>query len=195
MVELPHIRQRHLYVTHRRRTIRQIQRRVRCRRWLAADTQQQRFHVEARRRAAGLDDTLHLVEGMVVQQVQDADIVLDAMPGAMLTLQITTQLVEHGRQLPVPKNVGMVQGGRPALQRVQVMSRVEDLLMLAVTTRVCGDHLALLHDVKAFDVGFDRYGLEGGATRHAVAIGVVADHLVLVGLGRLQHARVEGVRR
>jgi hypothetical protein len=194
LVELLHVRQRHTHVTHRRRTIRQIQgcccrRHRRC----PADTQQQSFHVEACRRAAGLDRTLHIVEAMVGQQVQDADIMLDTTPGTVLTFQVAAQFVEDRRQLPVPKDVGMVHGGRPALQRVQVMTRVEDLLMLAIATRVRGDHLAALHDVHTLDVGFDRYRREGGAAWHAVAIAGVADHLVLVGLGRLHHARVEGI--
>ncbi len=95
----------------------------------------------------------------------------------------------------MPENVGVVQRRRPALQRVQVMPRVQHLLVLAIATRVRGNHLSALHDVQPFDVGFDRYAREGGTTRHAVAVAVVADHLVLVGLGRLQHTGVEGVGR
>jgi hypothetical protein len=87
LVELLHVRQWHPHLTHGRRTIRQVQGRGR-RRLLAADTQQQGFHVEARRTATGLHDTLYLLEGMVEQQMQDADIVLDATPRAMLTLQV-----------------------------------------------------------------------------------------------------------
>jgi hypothetical protein len=140
-----------------------------------------------------LQGVLHGVERMVMQQVQDADILLDATSGTMLTLQITAEVVEDRRQLPVPKDIGMIQRRRSALQRVQVMTRVEDLLLLAVTTRVRSDHLATLHDVQSCDVGFDRHGLEGGGTRHAVAVGVVADHLILVRLGRLHHAGIEGI--
>lgn len=90
MVELLHIRQRYVYVTHRRRTIRQVQGLTSrcCRRLCPAHTQQQSFHVEAGRAAADLDGTLHLVKAMVGQQVQDADIVLDAASGTMLTLQV-----------------------------------------------------------------------------------------------------------
>ncbi len=90
MVELLHVRQRHLHVTHRRRTIRQIQGHCRRRRRLhPADPQQQGFHVEAGRTAARLDGTLHVVEAVVRQQVQDTDIVLDAAARAVLTLQVT----------------------------------------------------------------------------------------------------------
>ena len=195
MVELLHVRQRHTHVTHCRYTIRQIQGRCRRGRLRPADTCQQGFHVEAGRTTAGLDRTLHFLQAMVGQHMQDADIVLDAPPRTVLTLQVATQLVEDRRQLPVPKDVGMVQRCRPALQRVQVMSRVEDLLVLAITTRVRRDHLSALHDVHPFDVGFDCYGPEGGTTRHAIAVGVVADHLVLVGLGRLQHAGIEAMGR
>jgi hypothetical protein len=195
LVELLHARQRHLYVTHRRRTIRQIQGRCRRHRLRPADTQQQSFHVEAGHRAVSLDGTLYLIEAMVGQQVQDADIMLDTTPGTVLAFQVAAQLVEDRRQLPVPKDVGMVHGGRPALQRVQVMTRVEDLLMLAIATRLRGDHLAALHDVQPFDVGFDRYRPEGGVAWHTVAVAVIADHLILVGLGRLHHAGIEGIIR
>jgi hypothetical protein len=116
LVELLHVWQRHLHVTHRRRTIRQIQGRCRrCGRLRPADSQQQGFHVEARGAAAGPDGTLHVVEAVVLQQVQDADIVLDAPARTMLTLQVAAKLLEHGRQLPVPKNVGVVQRRWPAL--------------------------------------------------------------------------------
>lgn len=67
--------------------------------------------------------------------------------------------------------------------------------MLAIATRVRSNHLAIAHDVHPFDVGFDRHRLEGGDARHAVAIAVVADHLVLVGFGRLHHAGIERTRR
>lgn len=130
-----------------------------------------------------------------MQQVQDADILLDTASGTILTLQIAAEVVKHRRQLPVPKDVGMIQRRGPALQCLQVMTRVKDLLVLTITTRVRGDHLATLHDVQPFDVGFDRYRLEGGTAWHAVAVGVVADHLVLVGLGRLHHAGIEGIGR
>lgn len=97
MVKLLHVRRRHLYLTHRRRTIGQIQGRRRRRRLRAADTYQQGFHVEAGRRAAGLDGTLHLIEAMVGQQMQDANIVLDATPGTVLAFQVATQVVEERR--------------------------------------------------------------------------------------------------
>jgi hypothetical protein len=75
------------------------------------------------------------------------------------------------------------------------MPRIEHLLVLTVATRMRRDHLAALHDLDLLDIGFDRDDLEGGAARHAITVAVVTHHLVLVRLGRLQHAGIEGVGR
>jgi hypothetical protein len=84
-----HVRQRYMNVAHRRRTIRQIQGRCRRRKRLRpTDTPQQGFHVESGRAAARLDGSLHVVETVVRQQVQDTDIVLDGTAWTMLTFQI-----------------------------------------------------------------------------------------------------------
>ena len=74
-------------VTHRRGAIREIQGSQGLASRLAADTQQNGFHIEARRAAAGLDGTLHQVQRMVQKQVQDSDIVFDALRRAVLVLQ------------------------------------------------------------------------------------------------------------
>jgi hypothetical protein len=73
------------------------------------------------------------------------------------------------------------------------MVRIENLLVLAVTARVRGDHLAAQNDVDAVDVGLDRHGLERRRARHAVAVVVEARHLILVDLGRLRDARIEAL--
>lgn len=193
MVELTDVRQWHAHVAYRRRPIRQIQGRWRRVRRGTANAQQDGFDVEAARATAGLDRTLHQFRRMIVQQLQDAGVVLDPARRPVLPLQRPAQLLEDGGQLPVAKDVGVVQGGRPALERVQVMPRVEDLLVPAVGARVRGDHAAGLDHVEAVDVGLDRDGLEGSRARHAVAVTVVADRLILVRLGRLHDARIEGV--
>ena len=74
-------------VTHRRRAIREVQGSQGRAGGLAADTQQDAFHIEARRTAAGLDGTLHQVQRMVQKQMQDTDIVFDALGRAVLALQ------------------------------------------------------------------------------------------------------------
>jgi hypothetical protein len=129
---------------------------------------------------------------MVLQQVQDADVVLAAAVGPVLAFQRRPQFAEDGRQLPAPEDVGVVQRRRPALQSAEVMLRVEDLLVLAVAARVRGQDLAAQHDRDAVDVALDRHRLEGGGARRAVAVVVEAGHLVLIDLGRLADARVEG---
>lgn len=93
------------------------------------------------------------------------------------------------------KDVGVVQGGGPPLQGVQVMLGIQHLLVPTITTRMRGDDLAATDQLHALDIRFDRDGLEGSATRHAVAVAVITDHLILVGLGRLHHTRIEGIGR
>lgn len=139
-----------------------------------------------------LEGPLHVGDRMVLQELQDAGVVLEAAAGAVLPLQGRAQLLEQRGQLPAAEDVGVVQRRRPALQRAQIVLRVEDLLMPVVAARVRGHDLAAQHHVDALDIQLDGNGLEGGAAGHAVAVVVAADHLVLVDLGRLYDTRVEG---
>lgn len=192
MVKLAHVRRRHHDAAHRRRLLRSIQRRRSGRGGPAAHAQQDHFDVVARRTTAHLDHTLHRVDGVLLQQPQNANVVLDAAAGAVLLLQSCTQLVEDSRQLPVAKDMGVIERRRPTLQGAEVVLRIEDLLMQAVGTRMRGDHLAAEHHVDAVDGRPDGHRLESRRTRHAVAIVVEAHHLVLVGLGGLDETRIEG---
>ena len=117
---------------------------------------------------------------------------LAAVTRPVLPLQGFAQFVKHGGQLPAAKDVGMVQSRGPTVQAVQIVCWIEDLLMPAIAARVRGDHLAAQHHLDALDVGFDRHGLEGRRAGHAVAIGLVADHLVLIDLGRLEETGSNG---
>lgn len=74
-------------VTHRRGTVREIQGSQGLAGRLAADAQENGFHIESHRAAAGLDGALHLVQRMVQKQVQDTDVVFDALGRAVLALQ------------------------------------------------------------------------------------------------------------
>jgi hypothetical protein len=132
---------------------------------------------------------------MVLQQVQNADVVLAPPVGPVLPFQRRPQFAEDGRQLPAPEDVGVVQRRRPALQGAEVMLRVEDLLVLAVAARVRGNDLTAQHDGDAVDVALDRHRPEGRCARHTVAVVVEAGHLVLVDLGRLADAGVERIVR
>lgn len=102
----------------------------------AAHAQEDGFHVEAGRTPAALNGPLHHIERMLVEQVQDADVMPHAAARAVLPLQGGTQFLEDRRQMPAAKDVGVVQRRRPTPQRVQVMPRIEDLLVFAVRTRV-----------------------------------------------------------
>lgn len=194
MVELLQVRRRHAHVAHHCGLLQWSQRRRRVVALPAADAGQNRFHIEAGAAPALLDGPLHGGERMLVEQVQDTHVVLDAAARTVLPLQGNTQFVENGRQLPATEDLGMVQRRRPTPQRVQVVPRLDDLLVAPIRARVAGDDLALTNHVEALDVDLDGHGLEGGAARHAVAVGVEADHLVLVHLGRLHEARIEGIR-
>jgi hypothetical protein len=131
---------------------------------------------------------------MLAQQLQDADVMLGSVAGPVLPLQGFAELAKHGGQLPAAEDVGVVQRRRPTVQPVEIVLRIEDLLVPAVRARVRRDHLATQHHVDALDVSLDRHRLEGGSARHAVAVGLVADHLVLIDLGRLGDTGIEGQR-
>jgi hypothetical protein len=194
LIEPTHVRRRHLHGTHRDRLTRQLQGRCRGRTGgrLPPHTHQDRLDVEARLGLALLDGPLHLLLGVLLQQLHHADVMLGPVARSMLPLQSFTQLVEHGRQLPAAKNVGMVHGRRPTVQPLQIVLRIEHLLVPAVTARVRRDHLPAQHDLDPLHVGLDRHGLEGSLPGHAVAVGLVADRLVLIDLGRRADTGIEG---
>lgn len=193
MVELTQVGRRHHDVTHGRGLLGMIQRRRRSLGRPAPHAQQDRFDVVARFAPARLDHTLHRVDGVFLQQPQNANVVLDAAAGAVLLLQSFPQRVEDRRQLPAAKDVGVIERRWPALQGAKVVLRIENLLVLAVRTRMRGNHLAAEHHVDVVDGGLDADGLESRRARHAVAVVVKTHHLILVGLGGLDDARVEAL--
>jgi hypothetical protein len=186
LVELVQVRQGHAHVAHDLWLLRFGQRRRHGFRRSAAQPQHDRLDVEASRVAALLDDTLHLLDRMRFEQLQHARVLLNATAATVLLLQGGTHFVEECRQAPAAKDLRVVQRCRPALQRLQVMPRIEHLLMPAVAARVRGDDLGSLHHVEAVDVDLDRDVLEGGRARHAVAIGVDADGLIFIHSGWLK---------
>jgi len=193
VVELPQVRQGHAHGARGGRLLHLGQRRRHDVRRAAAQAEHDRLDVEAGRGAALLDRPPHLLGGVRLEQLQDPRVLLDAAAAAVLVLQGGTQLVEERRQVPAAKDVGVVQRRRPALQRLQVMARVEHLLVAAVTARVRGDHVGTPDHLDAVDVDLGRDVLEGGRARHAVAVGVDADGLILVHPGGLKYAGIEGI--
>jgi hypothetical protein len=193
LIELRQVWWRHLHGTHRGWLVRQIQRpnRPSAIRGLPPHKLQDCFDVEARFGPALFDGPLHLLRSMLLQQLQDADVMFGPVARPMLPLQRLTQFAEHGGQLPAAENMGVVQSRRAALQAVEIVLRIEDLLVPAVAAWVRGDDLTAQHNVNPLDVHLDRHRLKSGRTRHAVTIGLVADHLILVDLGRLKDAGIK----
>jgi hypothetical protein len=177
--------------------IRQIQRR---RRRHAAGTPlphalQNRLHVKAGFGSALLDCPLHPFASVLLQQLQNANVMLASVARSVLPLKGSPQLVKHGGQFPAAKDVGMNQRRRPTIQPVQIVLGIEDLLMATVRAWMRRDHLVTQHHVEVLDVHLDGHGLEGGLTGDAVAVGVIADHLVFIDLGRLENTGIEGSSR
>jgi hypothetical protein len=113
----------------------------------------------------------------------------------MPALQLLPQGRECRRQLPAAQHRRVIQRRRPTPQRRQVVQRVQDLLVAAIAAGVARHHLARGHHLDVVDVPLDRHGAEGVRPRHAVAVAVELDRLILVYLGRLEDAGVEGARR
>jgi hypothetical protein len=191
LVEAVQVGRRHHNVADCRGLVGAIQRRRRGRGPTAADAQQDGFDVVAGFAAAHLNHPLHPVDGVVFQQLQDADEVLDAAVRAVLLLQSVAQFAKDRRQLPAAEDIGVIERRWLELQSFQIMLRIEDLLVFPVGTRVRRDDLAAQHHVDALDIGLDRHRLKSGGARHAVTVIVQAHHLILVDLGRLNDARIE----
>ncbi|QVL30327.1 hypothetical protein KIH39_15855 [Telmatocola sphagniphila] len=67
--------------------------------------------------------------------------------------------------------------------------------MTLVRTRMGSDRLSAEHYIDPFDVDLHRHRLKGRRAGNAVAIVVVADHLILVDLARFVEAGIERTRR
>lgn len=150
------------------------------------------FNVVAGFRPAPFDGPLYRLGRLLRQQLDDADVVLDATAWAVLLLQSGTQLGKERRQLPATKDVRVVQRRGLAVERFQIVLRVKALLVCAVRPRMPGDHLAVGDHLDVVHVALDRYRLKGGRARRAVAVVVEAHGLVLVHLGRLEDTWIEG---
>jgi hypothetical protein len=118
--------------------------------------------------------------------------VLDATARAVLLLQSSTQFGKERWQLPAAKDVRVVQRRRLAVERLQVVLRIEALLVRPIRPRMPGDHLAVGDHLDVVHVALDRHRLKCRRARRAVAVVVEAHRLVLVHLGRLEDTRIEG---
>jgi hypothetical protein len=127
LVELPQVRQWYAHAADRRRVIRQVQR------WQSGGRTgaplphplDDVLDVVAGFRPAALDRALHDFGGLLRQQLHHAHVVLDAAPGTVLLFQGRPQVGEQWRQVPPAEHIGVVQGRRLALQRLQVVLGID----------------------------------------------------------------------
>jgi len=132
LIELVQVRRRHDDTAHHGGLVRRLQGGRRGRSRATPHAQQDGLHVIARFATARLDHALHLVDGVFVQQLQNANVVLDAAAGAMLVLQGFAEIAKDRRQAPAAKDVGVIERRRSVLQGAEVVVWIEDLLMFAV---------------------------------------------------------------
>lgn len=92
---------------------------------------------------AGSDGSLDTFDGMLGQQLQDADVLLGAGPGAEALFECLLQLGERRRQLPVAIGVGMVERRGAPPEGQGGVERLEDLLIAVITAAVAGYDLSL----------------------------------------------------
>jgi hypothetical protein len=113
----------------------------------------------------------------------------------VLPFQIGPQFGKERRQLPAAKDRGVVQCRGLAVQPLQVVLRIQTLLVPTIRPRMLSDHLARGHDFDVVHVALDRDGLKSRTARCAVTVVVETHGLVLVHLGRLVDARIKRKRR
>ncbi len=116
------------------------------------------------------------------QQLQHADEVPGARQRAVTRFKTLSQLSKRRRQTPVAVDGRVIEIGWFHFQRGQVVQRIEQLLALAIRAIMPGHEHSVADDFDAIDVCFDRDRGEGMPPRHAVAILLPGDCLVLVDL-------------
>jgi len=87
-----------------------------------------------------LNGFLHHLHRVFGQQLQDANILPGPRDRPMTLLEGGPQLLEAGRQRPIVKDEGMIQGRRPATENRQIVTRFDDPFAAGVTASMTGDH-------------------------------------------------------
>ncbi len=148
--------------------------------------------VHRRLLAAGGDGLLNHLYRVFGQQLQDPHVLSRAGGQPLPRLEVGPQRVKAGRQFPLGKHEGMIQGRRSATQNRQIMRRLHDPFPAGVAAFVAGQDAGAGHYLDPIHVRLDGHRLEGPAPRNTVAVRVEPHRLVLVHLGRLGHKRIEG---
>ena len=141
--------------------------------------------------AAGDDRLLDSRERVLGQELQHADVVAGARQPPVARFKTFAQLGKRRRQTPVAVDVGVIEVGWLHAERSQIVQRVEHLFALAVRPVVQGNALAVAVDLDAINVGPNSDCGEGVPPRHAVAVLLPCDRLVLVDLADLADCGVE----
>ncbi len=146
--------------------------------------------------SAFFDRTGHACQGVLAQQLQDPHEPPRAGRAAVVRLQLRAERGEARRQLPVAEDRCMVQRPGLAVQRREVVRRLQHHRRLADATPVRVDGLAVRHDHDPVDGALDADRPEGVLPGHAVAVAVKGNGLIFVHVDRgADHAGVEPVRR
>jgi hypothetical protein len=90
--------------------------------------------VQVFRRWTPLNGPLHARDGMLDEQLQNADVLPRTGVRAVTLFQTFAQVRKVRRQLPLPIDVGVIKGGRTPTQHGQVVDRIENLLTGKVTS-------------------------------------------------------------
>lgn len=145
--------------------------------------------------AAGSNCLLDSLEWMFGQELQHANKMPDARQRTMSRFEVFPQLGKRRRQSPVAIDGGMIEIGGLHAERCQVMQWIEHLLALAIGAFMPGEEHAVAHDLDAIEESFHHHRGERLPPRHAVAILLPSDRLVLVDLADFADRRFEGTPR
>ena len=151
--------------------------------------------VHGRLMAAEGDGLLNHFHRVFSQQLQDPHVLSRASGQSLPRLQVGPQGVEAGRQFPVGKHEGMIQGRRPATEDRQIMLRLHDPFSAGVTAFMAGDDAGAADHLDPIHVRLEGHRLEGPAARHTVAVRIEPHRLVLIDLRDLRDKGVEGTGR
>lgn len=149
--------------------------------------------IEAATRQATGDRVLHMFDGVVGQQLQHADVMSRSQARSVLLFQRTPESVKDTRQLPVAIYRCVIESAGLTFQNHQEMERIEYLLPSLVTAEVGGDGRSFTDHFDAVHISLHTHRSKRPSTRHAVAVAIESDRLVLVHLARLYDARIEAM--
>jgi hypothetical protein len=131
---------------------------------------------------------------VLTKELQHASELPGAGQSPMARFKMFTQLGKGRRQAPVAIHGRVIEVGRLQSERCQVMQRIQDLLTVGIRAFVPGNEHAVTEDFDVIDVGSYGDRGEGVPPRHAIAVLLPGDCLVLVDLAGLADCGFERSR-